>query len=179
MDWAWLLKDVLCTCPLSLLIFKVSGVEQDSVPYMMKVILTHIPFECGVVYPNVYGLFNGFWLSHGPPSLPKIMMISVLVLCPVWVLCPWKGEGSFRCLYIFSRRSWMFLLCTPHCMWAPHTDTSRWPYSFFLKESLSLGLTSIFLMVLLPLKWVWMPYFLHICLILSPSPCVKGITIFP
>ena len=33
---------------------KVRGVKQDSVPYMMKVILTHIPIECGVLDPNVY-----------------------------------------------------------------------------------------------------------------------------
>ena len=33
--------------------FKVRGVEQDSVPYMMKVILPHIPNECRVVDPNV------------------------------------------------------------------------------------------------------------------------------
>ena len=38
------------------------------------------------------------------------------------------------------------------------------------KGSLPLGLTSISLMVLLPLKWVLMPYFLHIFLILSYSP---------
>ena len=34
--------------------FKVRAVKQYSVPYMMKVILTHIPIECGVVDPNVY-----------------------------------------------------------------------------------------------------------------------------
>ena len=34
--------------------FKVRGDEQDAVPYIMKVILTHIPIECGVVDPNVY-----------------------------------------------------------------------------------------------------------------------------
>ena len=28
---------------------KLRGAEQDSVPYMMKVVLTHIPVECGVV----------------------------------------------------------------------------------------------------------------------------------
>ena len=34
--------------------FKVRGVEQDSVQYVMKIILTHIPIECGVVDPNLY-----------------------------------------------------------------------------------------------------------------------------
>ena len=32
---------------------KVRGIKQDSVSYMMKVRLTHIPIECGVVDPNV------------------------------------------------------------------------------------------------------------------------------
>ena len=38
---------------------KIRGAEQDSVPYMMKVILTHIPVECGVVDPYVYRFLNG------------------------------------------------------------------------------------------------------------------------
>ena len=40
--------------PIVLIDFKVRGVTQGSVPYKMKVILTHIPIECGVVDPNVY-----------------------------------------------------------------------------------------------------------------------------
>ena len=32
---------------------KLRGVEQTSVPYMMKVILTHMSVECGVVDPYV------------------------------------------------------------------------------------------------------------------------------
>ena len=38
---------------------KLRGAEQDSVPYMMKVILTNIPVECGVVDPYVYRFLNG------------------------------------------------------------------------------------------------------------------------
>ena len=40
--------------PIVIINFKVSSVKQDSVPYMMKVILTHIPIKGGVVDPNVY-----------------------------------------------------------------------------------------------------------------------------
>ena len=40
--------------PIVITNFKVRGVRQDSVPYMMKIILTHIPIECGVVDPNIY-----------------------------------------------------------------------------------------------------------------------------
>ena len=40
--------------PMVITNLKVRCVKQDSVPYMMRVILTHIPVECGVVDPNVY-----------------------------------------------------------------------------------------------------------------------------
>ena len=33
---------------------KLRGAEQDSVPYMMKVVLTNIPVEGGVVDPDIY-----------------------------------------------------------------------------------------------------------------------------
>ena len=33
--------------------FEVRGVKQDSVPYMVKIILIPIPIECGVVDPNI------------------------------------------------------------------------------------------------------------------------------
>ena len=40
--------------PIVITNFKVRSVKQESVPYIMKVILTHIPIECRVVDPNVY-----------------------------------------------------------------------------------------------------------------------------
>ena len=39
---------------------KLRGVIWDSVPYMVKVILTHIPVECGIVDPYVDRFLNGF-----------------------------------------------------------------------------------------------------------------------
>ena len=36
---------------------KVSGVGQDSVPYMMEIILTHITVKCGVVDLDEYRFF--------------------------------------------------------------------------------------------------------------------------
>ena len=39
--------------------FKLRGAEQDSVPCMMNVVLTHIAVECGVVDPYVYRFING------------------------------------------------------------------------------------------------------------------------
>ena len=38
---------------------KLRGVEQNCVPYMIKVILAHIPVECWFVDPYVYRFLNG------------------------------------------------------------------------------------------------------------------------
>ena len=40
-------------CPLSLLTLR-SGVLNRTLSYMMKVILNHVPIDCGVADPNVY-----------------------------------------------------------------------------------------------------------------------------
>ena len=45
--------------PIAIINSKLRGAEQDPVPYMMKVILTHIPAECGVVDPYVHRFLNG------------------------------------------------------------------------------------------------------------------------
>ena len=45
--------------PIIIAYVKVRGVEQDLVPYMMKVILTHILDECGVGDSYVYRFLNG------------------------------------------------------------------------------------------------------------------------
>ena len=45
--------------PIIIVNYKFSGAKQDSVPYMVKVVLTDIPVECGVVYPYVDGFLNG------------------------------------------------------------------------------------------------------------------------
>ena len=44
--------------PIVIINFKARSVKQDSVPYIMKIILTHIPSKCGVVDPNVYRFLN-------------------------------------------------------------------------------------------------------------------------
>ena len=50
-----------CTVCIPIIIInsKLRGAKQDSVPYMVKVILTHIPVECGAVDPYVDGFLNG------------------------------------------------------------------------------------------------------------------------
>ena len=45
--------------PIIIINFKLRGAEQDSLPYMMKVILAHIPIECLVVDPSADRFLNG------------------------------------------------------------------------------------------------------------------------
>ena len=50
-----------CSVHVSIIIInsKLRDAEQDSVPYMVMVILTHIPVACGVVDPYVDRFLNG------------------------------------------------------------------------------------------------------------------------
>ena len=45
--------------PIIIINFKLRDVEQDYVPYMMKVILSHIPVDCGVGDSYVERFLNG------------------------------------------------------------------------------------------------------------------------
>ena len=45
--------------PIIIINSKFRSAKQDSVQYMVKVILTHIPVECGVVDPYVDRFFDG------------------------------------------------------------------------------------------------------------------------
>ena len=38
--------------PVVIINFKVGGVRQDSVPYMMEIVLTHISVKCVIVDPD-------------------------------------------------------------------------------------------------------------------------------
>ena len=71
--------------PIVITNFKVTGVEQDSVPYMMKVILTHIPIECGVI--DLMYIDSLMVLTRPWSSSPMILKLLWLVLCPDWLLC--------------------------------------------------------------------------------------------
>ena len=61
---------------------------------------------------------------------------------------------------------------------SPHWYRKMVPL-FLSIGSLSLGLTKNCFKVLFPLKWVCIPYFLQIFLILSPRPWVYGMTMYP
>ena len=45
--------------PIIIVNSKLRGAKQESVPYMVKVILTHNPVESGVVDPYLDGFLNG------------------------------------------------------------------------------------------------------------------------
>ena len=66
--------------------FKVRGVTQDSVLYMMKIILTHIPIECGLL--TLMYIDSIIVLARPWPSIPIMVKLSGLVLCPDWLPCP-------------------------------------------------------------------------------------------
>ena len=68
--------------------FKARGVKKDSVPDMIKVELTYVPIKGQLVFSHV----NRPW-----SSLPMMLKLSGVEVCPVCRLCTWVGEGSFRC----------------------------------------------------------------------------------
>ena len=112
-------------------------------------------------------------------SLPILAKLSGLIQCPEMLQCPKIGEGSFQCsLYLSPKVLEVSPIYSSSHMRSPHWYQQIAPL-FLSKGSLSLGLTSMFLMVLLPLKWVWIPYLLHMFLMCSPSPCVYGMTMCP
>ena len=61
--WGWGLSMATDGCSVCMAIIivnsKLRGAKQDSVPYMVKIILTHILSECGVVDPYVDRFLNG------------------------------------------------------------------------------------------------------------------------
>ena len=66
---------------------------------MVKVIFTHILLSVGLL---TLMYIDSLIVLAMPWSSPAIMLkFSSLVLCPVWVLCTWMGQSSFRCsLYL-------------------------------------------------------------------------------
>ena len=70
--------------PVIIINSKPRDAEKDSVPYMMKVILTHIPVECRVVDP--YVVDSLMVVVKTSSSLPIMVKLSGLVLCPEMLL---------------------------------------------------------------------------------------------
>ena len=59
-------------------------------------------------------------------SLPNMLKLSGLVLCPVWRLFVCMGDGSFRCSLYLSPGFWKFPLCILHCNPSLYIGNCRW-----------------------------------------------------
>ena len=89
------------------------------------------------------------------------------------------AEGAFRCsLYLSPKVLEASPMYSSSQVRSPHWYQYMAPLWLTI-GSLSLVENSRLLMVLPPLKWVWMPYLPQIFLMLSQRPCVWGMTMCP
>ena len=156
-----------CAC-----LFKLRpGVLSKTLSHMWsKLNLSMFLFNLGLL--TLMDMDSLIFLANLCPSLPIIWKLLWLVGWPLWLLCWWMGEGSFRCsLYCSLKVLDVSLIYSSSQERSPHWNQYVAPLLLTI-GSFSLGETSRFLMVLLPLKWACMPYLPHIFLILSQKPCV-------
>ena len=112
-------------------------------------------------------------------SLPMMLKLVSVMLCPVCCMCTWMGEGCLRCSLHLSPR---VLAVSPiysslQAMWL---HWKLYMMLLFLSfRSWSLGLIWNCLMVVLPLQCNCIPYLPQMCLKLSAIPFVHGITTWP
>ena len=150
-----------CTC-----LFKVRpGVLSKTLSHMWgKLNLPIFLFNVGLL--ALIKIDSLMLLTKPCPSLPIIWKLFWLVGWPVLLLWWCMGEGSFRCSLNSSPK---VLEVSPMYSSAqvrsPHWNQYMAPLLLTM-GSLSLGETSRFLMVLLPLKWVCMPHLPQIFLML-------------
>ena len=112
-------------------------------------------------------------------SLPMMLKLVSVMLCPHCCMCAWMGEGCLRCSWHLSPR---ILAVSPiyssfQAMWL-HWKLQITPL-FFSSGSWSFGFMQTCFIVVLPLKCTCTPYLPHVCLKLSDSPFVYGITTCP
>ena len=102
MDWACPLKDVLCTCPLSLLILR-SGVLNRTLSHIWwRLYLPTFLLSVGLL--TLMYIDSLIVLARPWSSFPIMVKFSGLVLCPVWVLCAWMGWRFFQVFLVsFSK----------------------------------------------------------------------------
>ena len=112
-------------------------------------------------------------------SLPMMLKLLSILLCPVCCMCTWIGEGCFRCSLCLSPR---VLDVSP--MYSS-SDAMLLHWKLYITPLLlslgswSLGFMRTCFMVLLPLKCTWIPYLPQMCLKLSAIPLLYGITTWP
>ena len=157
-----------CTC-----LFKVRpGVLSKTLSHMLgKLNVPIFLFNVGLL--TLTNMDSLIFLSKPCPSLLIIWKLFWYVGWPVWLLWSWMGEASFRCSLNLSPK---FLEVSPMYSLAQVRSLHWNQYMaqiLLTKGFLSYGEASRFLMVLLSLKWVCMPYLPQIFLILSETLCVR------
>ena len=156
-----------CTCLFNLR----PGVLSKTLSHMWgKLNLPMFLFNVGLL--TLMNMDSLLFLAKLCPSLPIIWKLLWLVGWPVWLLCWWMGEGSFRCSLCLSPKvlevSLVYSLSLER---SPHWNQYMAQLLLTI-GSLSLGKTNRFLIVLLPLRCVCMPYLPQIFLIISQRPFV-------
>ena len=156
-DWAWPLRDVLYACPLSWLILR-SGMLNKTLSILWWRLYLPIFGLCVGLLTLIY-IASFIVLAMPWSSLSIMLKFSGVVLSPVWVLCTWMGEGSFRCSLYLSPRVLDVSPHISHCTQVHHTSTSGWSYF-----SSPLGLC-LWVWLTIPL-WSylsWNEFLSHIC----------------
>ena len=64
-------------------------------------------------------------------SLPMMLKLSSVVLCPVCCMCMWWGRVVLGVPCIFLQGSWLSPLCFIHHKLCDCTGNCRWPHSSF------------------------------------------------
>ena len=137
----------VCRCLLTLR----PGVVNKTLSHMWgKLNLPMFLFSVGLL--TLMNIDSLIFLAKLCPSLPIIWKLLWLVGWPVCLLYLWMDEGSFRCsLYLSPKVLEVSPVYSPSQERSPHWNQYMTPLLLTI-GSLSLGETSKFLMVLLPLK---------------------------
>ena len=162
-----------------LLTLEVWHVEQDRITYMGYPVLPDNPFEWWIIDPYTHGFFDGpsevVWLpSHNREiSKPRVMTWGVDMVV-----------NGGRCLEIFLQPLPIGPCRLPYALITlqPITLIPVYFSTFLCDVVLVLGATRRFLMVLLCLKWTWIPVlqqmFRNLCLVplcrVPPFECCCG-----
>ena len=144
--------------------------------------------RCGRLYFPIFlfnvGLFTLMYMASFNAlailwsSLPIILKFSTDVMWPVLFWCSCMGDGVFRCsLYLSSNVLDDSPIYSSSQSILSHLNQYI-TLLFLLMVSLSLGDTSKFLGVFLPLKYTCIPYFLQMFLKLSAIPLEYGTTMW-
>ena len=156
-----------CTC-----LFKVrAGVLSETLSHMWgKLNLPIFLFNVGLL--TLIKVDSLMFLAKPCPSFHIIWKLLWLVGRPVLLLWWYIGEGSFRCsLNLSPKVLEVSPMYSSSQVRSPHWNQYMVPLLLTM-GSLSLGETSRLLMVLLPLKWICMPYLPQSFLMLLQRPCV-------